>query len=154
MGRRSAVADLQNRVREVRQLRGLAQGQLAERAGLTRQAISGIESGHYVPNTTVALQLARALGCRVEELFVLPPAEAAPPLELVGGSGAGSARLVAGRVGDRWLGYPLAAGWELQPGFQSADVLRSAASGHGDYLLTPRDRLEHTGILLGCDPSL
>jgi molybdate-binding protein/DNA-binding XRE family transcriptional regulator len=49
--------------------RGVAQGDLARRVGLTRQALHAIETGRYMPNVGVALRLAQALGCRVEDLF-------------------------------------------------------------------------------------
>jgi molybdopterin molybdotransferase/putative molybdopterin biosynthesis protein len=58
-------------VRERRQLAGLSQGQLAKRINVTRQAISAIESGQYSPSTSIALRLAEALNCKVEELFRL-----------------------------------------------------------------------------------
>src|SRR5579871_540137 len=154
MGRRSAARELENRVRLVRQQREISQVQLAERAGLTRQAISSIESGHYIPITSVALRLAQVLHCRVEELFVLPPADTVPTLSIVAGGASGSRRLAVGRVGERWIGYPLAAGWEQQPGFPSADVVRAPTAGGASQLLTPLERLERTAIIFGCDPSL
>jgi putative molybdopterin biosynthesis protein len=69
MGRRTGADDLENRVRALREAAGLSQAELAAKAGITRQAVSAIESGGYVPNTTVALRLSRALGHSVEELF-------------------------------------------------------------------------------------
>ncbi len=42
---------------------------LADAAGVSRQTIYAIESGSFVPNTSVALLLARELGASVEELF-------------------------------------------------------------------------------------
>ena len=57
------------RLRLARQARGLSQQQLAGVAGVTRQAVSAVESGHSDPSLRVALGLARALGVTVEELF-------------------------------------------------------------------------------------
>src|SRR6266705_2538480 len=57
------------RLRLARQARGLSQQQLAGVAGVTRQAVSAVESGHSDPSLRVALGLARALGMTVEELF-------------------------------------------------------------------------------------
>lgn len=54
---------------------GFSQGELANRAGITRQAISSIESNLYLPTTAVALQLASILACRVEDLFSLAHVE-------------------------------------------------------------------------------
>jgi len=64
-----------NRLKAVRTERGFSQGELANRAGITRQAVSSIESNLYLPATTVALQLASVLACRVEDLFSLIPSE-------------------------------------------------------------------------------
>ena len=61
----------------VRKSRGIAAVDLAAHAGITRQAIYAIEAGTYVPNTSVALRLARALETSVEDLFALDD-EAAP----------------------------------------------------------------------------
>ena len=49
----------------------LSQKQLADLAGITRQAICAVEANQYSPSTSVALKLARVLHCRVEELFCL-----------------------------------------------------------------------------------
>ena len=60
--------EMENHLREKRQAHALSQKQLADLAGITRQAISALESNQYSPATSVALQLARALQCRVEDL--------------------------------------------------------------------------------------
>ena len=54
--------NIQNRLKAVRQAKGLSQGELAVRADITRQAVSAIESNRYLPTTAVALHLARVLG--------------------------------------------------------------------------------------------
>ena len=64
---------VESRVRTARLERGLSQAELAEAAGLTRQAVYSIESNHYLPNVTTALRLARTLDRRVEDLFDLEP---------------------------------------------------------------------------------
>jgi putative molybdopterin biosynthesis protein len=64
-----------NHLKVLRTQRGFSQGELAGRAGITRQAISAIESNLYLPTTAVALQLAAVLACRVEDLFSLVPSE-------------------------------------------------------------------------------
>src|SRR5215469_12887012 len=58
-----------SRVRAARIERGIGQGQVAAEAGISRQALSAIESGAYTPNVTAALRLAQALGKTVESLF-------------------------------------------------------------------------------------
>ncbi len=51
---------------------GLTQAELAEKVGVTRKTINTVENGVFVPSTTLALKLARALGVNVEALFRLP----------------------------------------------------------------------------------
>jgi len=62
---------LENRLRVARAELGLSQEQLAGLAGVTRQTISSIETGQYVPSALLAFVLARRLGKPVEELFQL-----------------------------------------------------------------------------------
>jgi len=63
---------LMNVLRERRKAAGgLTQQELAERAGVTRQSIISIEQGKYRPSVELALLLARALCCTVEDLFHL-----------------------------------------------------------------------------------
>lgn len=62
---------LENRLRVARAERGLSQEQLAALAGVTRQTISSIETGQYVPSALLAFVLAARLGRRVDELFTL-----------------------------------------------------------------------------------
>lgn len=64
-----------NRLAEVRKSRGVAAAALAAEVGVTRQAIYAIEAGTYMPNTAVALRLARVLETSVEDLFALEPQE-------------------------------------------------------------------------------
>ena len=52
---------LENHLRERRQSLGLSQKQLADMAGITRQAVCAVEANQYSPATSVALLLARAL---------------------------------------------------------------------------------------------
>ena len=49
----------------------LTQGELADKIGVTRQAINSIELGKYLPSTLLALKMARLFGKPVEELFML-----------------------------------------------------------------------------------
>jgi DNA-binding XRE family transcriptional regulator len=55
----------------LRRERGLAAIHLADTAGVSRQTIYAIEVGTFIPNTAVALLLARALDITVEDLFTL-----------------------------------------------------------------------------------
>ncbi|WP_310532101.1 helix-turn-helix transcriptional regulator [Novosphingobium sp.] len=62
---------LTNRLRELREARGLTQAQLAEAIGVSRKTINTVENGIYVPSTVIALKLAAVLGEPVEALFAL-----------------------------------------------------------------------------------
>ncbi len=62
---------IENNLASYRQKRGLAAAELASRAGISRQTVYAIEAGSYVPNTAVALRLARILEVTVEDLFAL-----------------------------------------------------------------------------------
>ncbi len=59
----------QNQVKAERIRRGWTQSQLAERAGISRTAITAIEGGRLVPSVMAALAVAESLGCTVEQLF-------------------------------------------------------------------------------------
>ena len=62
---------IENRLQSIREQRGIAAAELARQVGISRPTIYAIEAGNYTPNTAVALRLARALECRVEDLFSL-----------------------------------------------------------------------------------
>jgi putative transcriptional regulator len=62
---------LENRLKVARAERGLSQEQLANLAGVTRQTISSIETGQYVPSALLAFVVAERLQKRVDELFTL-----------------------------------------------------------------------------------
>lgn len=66
------MKEIKNNLGKLRRRQKLSVTHLATVAGVTRQTIHAIEAGTYVPNTAVALKLARALDVSVEELFVLP----------------------------------------------------------------------------------
>lgn len=62
---------LHNRLKELREARGLTQAQLADLIGVSRKTINTVENGIFVPSTIIALKLAAALDQRVEALFSL-----------------------------------------------------------------------------------
>ena len=62
---------LGNRLRELREAKGLTQAQLADAIGMSRKTVNTVENGVFIPSTVVALKLAGALGCAVEDLFFL-----------------------------------------------------------------------------------
>ena len=52
---------LGNRLRELREAKGLTQAQLADAIGMSRKTVNTVENGVFVPSTIVALKLAAAL---------------------------------------------------------------------------------------------
>jgi len=140
------------RLREVRLARKLSQGQLAEQVGIKRQAIYDIESGKYLPNTALALRLARRLGCTVEDLFADPAAEAPQPLILAENARPACRRVALAKVRGRLVGHPLAGRHTVAETFQAAQGLLDL-QGQTVELLCPPESLDHAVFLLGCDPA-
>ena len=62
---------MKNRLKVARAEMNITQGELAEKIGVTRQAVTSIELGKYVPSTVLALKMAKLFGKSVEELFLL-----------------------------------------------------------------------------------
>src|SRR5262249_2184830 len=73
---------VENRLAQVRKSRGVGASDLARRVHVSRQTIYAIEAGTYVPNTEVALHLARELEVTVDELFSLQEGTQASPESL------------------------------------------------------------------------
>ena len=60
---------MKNHVRALRIAKDMAQGQLAEAMGVSRQTINSIENERYTPSLPLAMALARYFGVTVEEMF-------------------------------------------------------------------------------------
>jgi len=131
---------------------GWTQDDLAEKAGLRRQAIYDIESGRYLPNTAVALRLARLFGCRVEDLFVDQTTPETRRLDAIHGEAEPSTRLALGRVRHRLVGLALDGPEAIPFGFRAADGLL-AQDTQSAVMLTNEESLDKTLILMGCDPA-
>ena len=58
-------------MREARSAAGLTQAELAERVGVSRKTINTVENSVFIPSTLLAVKLAKALKCKVEDLFYL-----------------------------------------------------------------------------------
>lgn len=139
-------------VKQYRQAKGWSQEELAEQIDVRRQAIYDIESGRYLPNTAIALRLARIFGCRVEDLFMEDASPDIQPVELIHGAAGPLARLALGRVRGRLVGFPLQGAEAMPFGLRSADGLLARDGKSAQVLLSP-DRLGKTIILMGCDPA-
>lgn len=69
---RAAVAALGRRLRLARLARGETQQQVADRAGISRSALSYIEKGETPPALLTVCRLAHVLGLPVAELLARP----------------------------------------------------------------------------------
>ncbi|WP_433364730.1 helix-turn-helix transcriptional regulator [Actinoplanes sp. CA-142083] len=61
---------MKNRLRELRAARRWSQADLADRCGVSRQAINAIETGKYDPSLPLAFTLAQVFGMTIEEIFL------------------------------------------------------------------------------------
>ncbi len=140
------------RVKHYRQAAGWSQAQLAEQVGIKRQAVYDIEAGRYLPNTAVALKLARCFGCRVEDLFADDASPESHPITLAEGSRTAGLRVASAKVRGRLIGYPLEGLFALNQEFRPADGILDSA-GDSVRLLGSGQDLDRTVFLLGCDPA-
>ena len=144
-------------LRLARQARGFSQQQLAGMAGVSRQAVSAVESGLSDPSLRVALALARALGMTVEDMFgpAVPALQVvARPVAPLGGK---DARVTLAPMGDGFVALPLSGATVSRAGFLPAGglVARAADSGTGaGELVQPVGPPRPTLVVAGCDPAL
>lgn len=62
---------MKNTIKVERAKKNWTQAELAERIGISRQAMNSIETGKFVPSTLLALKMAKVFGTSVEEIFQL-----------------------------------------------------------------------------------
>jgi putative molybdopterin biosynthesis protein len=149
---------IDNRLRSRRQAAGLSQKQLAQMAGITRQAVSAVEANQYSPATSVALQLARALRCRVEDLFSVKSGGEIIEGELIGTlPRRRNIRAQISQVEDRLLVRPLDGVGELTSLSACADGL-IVSSVHKKRvkvkLLKDLASVRRKIVAAGCDPAM
>ena len=61
---------MNNRLRELRDVKGWSQGELAERLEVSRQTVNALETGKYDPSLPLAFRIARLFGLRIEDVFL------------------------------------------------------------------------------------
>src|SRR5262245_54184697 len=135
-------------VAQQRIARGWSQAELANRCGVSRTEISGIETGRLVPSVTVALRLAAVLGESVDSLFGDSRSSAgdtwAWPHEAED-----ERRFWRASVMAQTLLYPFE---PTAAGMLPHDGVRSSA---GTVRRSPSDvRPDRTLVLAGCDPMV
>lgn len=139
------------RLRLARLARGRSQRDLAEAAGVTRQAVALIEAGSSEPSLRVALALAAALGTSVEALFSSRSAETtATEVASVAPLAPGDRVTLAGTRAPVALG--LVGDAALSPGFRAADASCVAVDPPSVRRLGT-DRRRNV-VIAGCDPAL
>ena len=153
-----------NQLKQVRIAKGLSQGELAGRSGMTRQAISAIESELYLPSTGVALQLASVLQCRVEDLFSLEPSD-----EVIEGTFLGALPTQAHDVPLRVKVATVGTNTLVRPVTGLGDVLSHTVPADGYLIGTTsqasnvrarvrlsreRKAVDHDISVAGCDPAI
>jgi putative molybdopterin biosynthesis protein len=144
------------RLRLARQARGFSQQQVADMAGVSRQAISAVESGSSDPSLRVAFALASAMSMTVETLFGAGnPFEPVTvrPVRPLGGKGT---RVTLAAMGDGYVALPLRGGTASRSGFLPAGGLiaeagRDRAPGRKVRPIGPP---RPTLVTAGCDPAL
>lgn len=62
---------MKNNIKIERARHNFTQGDLAERAGVSRQTINSIETKKYIPSAVLALKIAKIFNMKVDELFEL-----------------------------------------------------------------------------------
>lgn len=129
-------------VRERRRAHGLSQAELAARVGVSRQALIQIESGRQTPSTALALALARALRCAVEDLFRL---SGGGVIEARVTAPDGSARVAVGQVDGTWVAHAV----------DEAQAADGVVVGPGTVeLFDSAGRVEENVLVAGCAPLL
>lgn len=148
---------IQNELSSIRQSRGIGAAELARLVGVSRQTIYAIESGAYVPNTSVSLRLAKVLEVTVEEIFRLPADEALPE-ENVRAEILSSAPVAAGtsvrlcEVGNARIAVP--AGPAPYYLMDSDAVVTKLGRAHSAETLPFSGISSNRLALAGCDPAI
>ncbi|BAZ32942.1 XRE family transcriptional regulator [Cylindrospermum sp. NIES-4074] len=152
-------SDLRNNLKSIRTRLGMSQQDLANLAGVTRQTISGVESGQYAPSVTITLRLAKALGCQVEHLFWLE--QDLPEIEAVLAKSVPSGqqlRVSLARVGGEWIAYPLigkdAFRQDMIPADGEGEKQTNTDKLRVRLLDENIDTLYNTVVIAGCSPVI
>jgi molybdopterin molybdotransferase/putative molybdopterin biosynthesis protein len=150
---------VKNRLAEIRASRGVSASELASRTHVSRQTIYAIEGGSYIPNTEVALNLARELEVTVEELFSLDEgrhtARQSLSAEVLSASAPakGQAMRIC-QVGSRWVGVPVSGSPYYLPEADGVVERISRAGGRAELTIFDKEHAAQKRLVLaGCDPA-
>jgi molybdate-binding protein/DNA-binding XRE family transcriptional regulator len=152
-------SSIENRLAQIRKSRGIGASDLARRLSVSRQTIHAIEAGTYVPNTELALNMARELEVTVDELFSLRSAEPAAPESLTA-EVLSTSPPVRGQpvricqVGTRWVSVPVPNTPYFMPEADGIINKTGRANGPADLMVFSTDEASQKRLLLaGCDPA-
>jgi molybdate-binding protein/DNA-binding XRE family transcriptional regulator len=152
--------NIQNRVGAVRGNRGIGVAELAKRIGVTRQTVYAIEAGSYMPNTEVALRLARELEVPIEELFQLAEAPGADDTDLIPAEYLSALKPEKGqavrtcKIGSKWVSVPVsAAPYHLPEADGVVAAVRRREGRQKVHLFSRESSGSKRLILAGCDPA-
>lgn len=67
--------NMKNRMKQLREEKGLTQEQLGELVGTSRQAINAIETEKFEPSIWLAYDIASVFECPIEEVFLFEESE-------------------------------------------------------------------------------
>jgi molybdate-binding protein/DNA-binding XRE family transcriptional regulator len=126
---------------------------------VSRQTIYAIEAGTYVPNTEVALNLARELEVMVDELFSLdegsqksPESLAAEVLSAAPAAKGQPVRIC--QIGSRWVGIPVSASPYYMPEADGIIKRSGRTNGRADLVVFAKEEAAQKRLILaGCDPA-
>lgn len=59
-----------NHIREMRERKGISQAELARRLKVSRSYINTLENNKKTPNLRMAVRIAEALGCTLNDIFL------------------------------------------------------------------------------------
>jgi molybdate-binding protein/DNA-binding XRE family transcriptional regulator len=154
-----AKTRVQNRLAEIRKSRGVGASDLARRVRVSRQTIYAIEIGTYVPNTEVALNLARELEVTVDELFLLQDGPQKPPESLAAevlssGPPAKGQPVRVCQIGSRWVSVPVSASPYYMPEADGIIKRMGRTNGRADLIVFAKEEAAVKRLVLaGCDPA-
>jgi len=143
--------DIICRLKEIRTRKKITQTQLADLVGIQRQAVYDMEVGRYLPNTSVALRLARILGCSVEDIFS-ETLQNTHPVVLADHPDTANPRVSIARIRNKLYAYSLSGVNSITEEMRAADGLLLPGKNEAT-LLKSDEQLENTALLLGCDPA-
>jgi putative molybdopterin biosynthesis protein len=150
---------VQSRLAEIRKSRGVGASDLARRVRVSRQTIYAIEAGTYVPNTEVALNLAKELEVTVDELFLLQDGPPVAP-ESLAAEVLSSEPSVKGQpvrvcqIGSRWVSVPVSASPYYMPEADGIIKRSGKTNGRADLVVFAKEEASQKRLVLaGCDPA-